>query len=90
MLQKEKLMEIALDACINMLGKSLVMENKEFCCCTCGTKDDGLFYYSLGMDTKEKEFVIGGETPMQYYAFVVVDPESGKVTKDYKSSTLPN
>ena len=90
MLNKEKLMEIALNACVNMLGEDLVNEHKELCCCTCGMKDDGLFHYNLGLDTADRELNIGGETPMEFYAFVVVDPVTGKVTKDYKSSILPN
>ena len=90
MLSKDKMMKIALDECMNMIGRDLVLANKDLCCCACGTTDTGMFKYNLGMDTQKKNLPMGDETPMQYYAFVVINPETGKVTRDYKSSILPN
>ena len=50
---------------------------------------DGLFHYSLGVDIKERAYKMGDETPFEYVAFVVVDPKTGEVTRDYKESFLP-
>ena len=90
MLSEKKMMEIALNECVQMLGKELVMQHKDLCCCSCGTSSDGLFRYNLGMDTTERPYKMGDETPMEFYAFVIVDPETGKVTRDYLNSILPN
>lgn len=95
MLEKSELMDIALKECISMLGEELVKSNKDFCCCTCGFNWEGLFIYNLGVDTnqrmdKMKEFVLlGDETPPEFYASVIVDPDSGKVIRDYENSKLP-
>lgn len=92
MLGEKELIKIARDACVDMLGKDLVYAHKEQCCSCYGMTDSGVFEYNLGMDTEESEpakILMGVETPMEYYAFVRVDPETGEVTKDYKSSTLP-
>lgn len=90
MLNKEQMMKIALNECVAMIGKSLVDSHKELCCATCSTTEEGLFSYCLGMDTELKDVPMGDETPMQYYAFVIVDPKTGKATRDYKRSILPN
>ena len=81
--------KIALSACIEMIGEALVMQHKDLCCCTCGMMSDGLFHYSLGVDIKERAYKMGDEIPFEYVAFVVVNPESGEVTRDYKGSFLP-
>lgn len=90
MLTNDKLEKIALDECINMIGENFVMKHKEFCCASYGIMSDGLFHYNLGMDTRQREWQFGGETPMEFYAFVVVNPKTGQVTRDYDNSTLPN
>lgn len=84
-----EMQKIALSACVEMLGEALVMQHKDLCCCTCGVMSDGLYHYSLGMDTEERAYKIGDETPCQYVAFVVVDPNTGNVTRDYENSRLP-
>lgn len=89
-------MKIALDECIEMMGKDLVKKYKESCCSAYGTKENGMFSYCLGLemedtpDTEDSFRLMGGETPMDYYAFVIVDPQTGKVTRDYENSTLPD
>lgn len=91
MLTEIELRRIARDECVAMLGKDLVYANKDLCCAAFGTMSDGLFHYTLGLDTEElTDWHIGENTKMRYYAFVVVDPATGKPTRDYKSSTLPN
>ena len=90
MLSKSQMMKIALNECVDMIGKDIVKKHKDLCSCSCGIKENGMFSYCLGMDTKRASFVIGKETPMEYYAFVFVDPKTGNVTRDYKNSTLPN
>ena len=89
MLDKQQMMKLALNECIQMLGEDLVMKHKELCCCSCGTSNDGLFAYNLGMDTKRTAYKMGDETPMEFYAFVIVNPKTGEVTRDYKNSILP-
>lgn len=89
MLDKQQMMKIALNECVQMLGENLVMKHKELCCCSCGTSSDGMFKYNLGMDTKQITYKMGNETPMEFYAFVIVDPKTGKVTRDYENSILP-
>lgn len=89
MLSEKELKKIALEECVEMIGKELVDKHKELCCCAYGTTEDGLFDYSLGMDTEEKEYGLGDETPMKYNAYVSVDPSDGKVTRNYKHSILP-
>ena len=90
MLSERDLMKIALDECVEMIGKELVYKHKDLCCSTYGMSYEGMFEYNLGMDTKEtEEFIIGSNTPMEYYAFVVVNPLTGEVTRDYESSILP-
>lgn len=89
MLDKQQMMKLALNECVQMLGEDLVMKHKELCCCSCGTSSDGMFRYNLGMDTKQRTYKMGDETPMEFYAFVIVNPETGKVTRDYENSTLP-
>ena len=88
MISNEKLKKIALNECVNMIGENLVMKHKEFCCASYGMFSDGLFHYNLGMDTKEREWVFGGETPMEFYAFVTVNPGTGVVICDYGSCML--
>lgn len=89
MLEKQQMMKLALNECVQMLGEDLVMKHKELCCCSCGISSDGMFRYNLGMDTKKRPYKMGDETPMEFYAFVIVDPKTGEVTRDYNSSTLP-
>ena len=89
MLSEEKMMEIALDECVQMLGRDLVMKHKDLCCCSCGTLSDGMFAYNLGMDTKQRTYKMGDETPMEFYAFVIVNPKTGTVTRNYEKSILP-
>ena len=89
MLSEKQMMSIALNECIEMIGKDLVEAHKERCCCSCGTKEDGMFYYCLGMDTQETPYVMGKETPMEFYAFAIVNPQTGDVTRDYQNSKLP-
>lgn len=90
MLKENELRRIARDECVAMLGKDLVYAHKDLCCAAYGMMNDGLFHYTLGMDTDEhKDWHIGENTDMKYYAFVIVHPQTGKVTRDYESSTLP-
>lgn len=89
MLSEKQMMQIALNECVQMLGVNLVMKHKDLCCCSCGILSNGMFSYNLGMDTTQRPYVMGDETPMEYYAFVIVDPKSGKVTREYEKSTLP-
>ena len=89
MLDKQQMMKLALNECVQMLGEDLVMKHKDLCCCSCGISSDGMFKYNLGMDTKQCTYKMGDETPMEFYAFVIVNPETGKVTRDYESSILP-
>ncbi|MCI6018606.1 MAG: hypothetical protein MRZ59_07135 [Clostridiales bacterium] len=84
------MMKIALDECVDMLGKEFVEQHKHLCCCTYGLSHEGKFLYNLGMDTEEIDVPMGDETPMKFYAYVVVDPINGKVTRDYKNSILPS
>ena len=93
MLSEKELKKIARDACVDMLGKDLVYAHKELCCSCCGMTDSGLFEYNIGLDIEASEpekSLMGAETPMKYYAFVSVDPETGEIKKDYKNSTLPS
>ena len=89
MLTKQNMMEMALKECVAMLGEDVVMSHKDLCCCTCGMDDDGLFVYNLGLDTSETPLSIGKETPMEFYAFVTINPKTGEVKRDYKKSVLP-
>jgi hypothetical protein len=89
MLNKQKLMEIALTECVQMLGEELVMQHKDMCCCSCGNTEDGMFAYNLGMDTRKRPYKMGDETPMEFYAFVIVNPKTGSVARDYNKSVLP-
>ena len=49
-----------------------------------------MFHYNLGIDTKEKPYKFGGESLMDFYAFVIVNPSTGTVVRDYENSILPN
>lgn len=89
MLDKSQMMNLALSECVQMLGEELVMKHKNLCCCSYGISSDGMFRYSLGMDTKQYPYKMGNETPMEFYAFVIVNPETGNVTRDYENSILP-
>ena len=89
MLDKSQMMQLALQECMQMLGEELVMKHKELCCCSCGISSDGLFNYNLGMDTKQRAYKMGDETPMEYYAFVTINPKTGEIFRDYKNSILP-
>lgn len=89
MLDRQQLMRIALNECVEMIGEDLVMKHKDLCCCTCGNNLDGMFTYNLGMDTKRTNVKMGDETPMEFYAFVVINPNTGEVTRDYANSVLP-
>ena len=90
MLSEKEMKKIALNECVNMLGEDIVFANKELCCATYGLSEDGMFYYNLGIDKEKKPYRMGGETPMDFYAFVVVNPNNGKITRDYENSILPN
>lgn len=90
MLNKQQMAKIALNDCVAMLGKDLVEKHKDLCCCSYTILEDGTLSYCLGMDTKEQPYKMGDETPMEFNAFVIVDPKSGTVTRDYNKSTLPN
>ena len=93
MLTEQEMRKIARDECVAMLGKELVYAHKDLCCSCYGMTASGMFEYNLGMDTKEyepKAPLMGEETPMKFYAFVTVNPKTGKVTRDYKNSTLPS
>ena len=94
MLNIRELKEKALNECIQMIGEDLFMEHKDLCCASYGMNDDGTFEYILGMDTVEAELaestIIIAEDPMEYYAFVYVDPKTGVVKRDYINSILPN
>lgn len=90
MLAKQDMMKIALNECVAMLGEDLVMKHKDLCCCTCGINSSGLFAYNLGIDTSETPLSVGKETPMEFYAFVTVNPKTGEVKRDYEKSVLPN
>ena len=90
MLNTEEMIKIALSECVEMLGKDLVDKHKEKCCGAYRMTDSGLFSYALGLDTKNIDFTFGKETPMEFYACVIVDPKTGKITRDYKKSVLPS
>lgn len=90
MLNKDEMKKIALKECIEMMGNENIEKNKERCCCTYGMNEQGLFSYVLGMDVKDIEFKLGGETPPDYRAVVLVNPKDGTVTRDYENSVLPN
>ena len=53
--------------------------------------ESNTFTYNLGMDTEKRESkgLSTGGPLMEYYAFVEVDPNTGEVTRDYESSSLP-
>ena len=90
MLTEKELKKIALNECVDMLGKDLVEQHKNLCC-ACWGMEDNAFTYNLGMDSEKREpkrLSTGGPL-MEYYAFVKVDPNTGSVTRDYKSSSLP-
>ena len=89
MLSKHQMMKIAMDECIAMIGKELVEKHKDLCCCACSITENKNLSFCLGMDTEKKPFVMGDETPMEFYAFVIVDPQTGKVTRNYHNSILP-
>ncbi|MBQ0004620.1 MAG: hypothetical protein KBS68_02020 [Clostridiales bacterium] len=89
MIEKSELKSLALDACIDMIGRHFVMQHKDDCCASCGILNDGLFHYWLGMDTRDVEWSFGGETPMEYAAHVLIDINTGALTRDYESSRLP-
>ena len=89
MLTESQLIYAALVDCVDMLGEELVAQHKDLCCASYGFQNNGVFSYCLGMDTTQNILPIGDETPMQYYAFVTVDPESGTVTRDLNKSVLP-
>ena len=90
MLSTEKMIKIALPECVDMIGKKLVDAHKDLCCGSYRTTEEGLFSYVLGMDTKSSKYSMGKETPMEFYAAVIVDTKTGKVTRDYKNSVLPS
>lgn len=93
MLTEKELRKIALDACVEMMGADFVEPRKNLSGCCYGFSDDGMFDYSLGMDEKERKSEKGvlviGNTPMDYYAFVKVNPNTGEVTRNYEDSVLP-
>ena len=100
MLSMKEMRILARDECIQMIGYDLVMEHKDLCCACAGMEDDGLFHYNLGVSLEESETekmrkrgeikgLLIRETPMDYYAFVVVNPETGEVIREYDISTLP-
>ena len=88
-MDERELLKRGLDECIEMLGRDLVYSHKELCCDFYGYTPEGMIDYGLGMDTKEVPFVWGDETPMEYYAFVTIDPKTGSITREYEKSTLP-
>lgn len=90
MLSKDKLKKISFEECTAMLGKELVTKHIELCCASYGLLANGMFHYCLGLDTKEREWQFGDESPMEFYASVVVNPEDGRIIRDYENSTLPN
>lgn len=90
MLSEKELRRIARDECVNMIGKDLVYAHKDLCCDCFGILDDGMFHYNLGIDTKEKPYKFGGESLMDFYAFVIVNPSTETVVRDYENSILPN
>lgn len=83
------MMKIALNECVNMRGRDLVIQRKDSCCCACSISNASMFEYNFGMDIEEKPYKMGDESPMDFYAFVTVDPETGKCRRDYKNSKLP-
>lgn len=90
MLSEEKMIKLALNECVDMLGKDNIEKYKDLCCCTYGTSETGEFLYCLGMDTEKRDYKIGDETPVEFCAHVVVNPETGEISRDYKNSILPN
>lgn len=91
MLNKQEMKKIALAECIKMVGKDFFELYKENCCAGYGMTDSNLFRYSLCVELEEsEEWTIGDNTPFDYYVFVLVNPETGEVIRDYKNSILPN
>ncbi len=91
MLKKNELKSLALNECIKIMGEDFVSVYKDKCAVYYGYTDDNQFKYTLCIDTKEGEsFTIGANTPFDYYARVLINAETGEVTRDYKNSILPN
>ena len=88
-MKEQDLIKIALPACVDMIGKELVEEYKDNCGCCYGFGFDGMFKYSLLMQTKPIVYKMGDETPFEYAAHVIVNPETGQVKRDYNNSRLP-
>lgn len=89
MLTKKDLKKISYKHCAEMLGLDFIEKNKEFCCASYGIMHDEKFHYDLCVGFAESEGLLGAETPMDFYASVVVDPDNGNVTRDYTNSKLP-
>ena len=90
MLSEKEMIKIALEECVSIIGKDLVYAHKDLCCASYGFNSNGVFEYIFGIDTEERPYKMGDETPMEYYAFVSVDPKTGAVKRNYEESVLPN
>lgn len=96
MLTEKKMKKIALPECVEMLGKDFVYQRKNLCCDCWGFNDD-LFEYTLLVpkETREKpispndrKICIDDSHFFDYFAQVIVDPQTGNVERDYERSKL--
>ena len=97
MLTEKKMKKIAVPECVEMLGKDFVYQRKNLCCDCWGSNDDGLFEYTLLVpkETREKpispndrKICIDDSHFFDYFAQVIVDPQTGNVERDYERSKL--
>ena len=90
MLKEKAMIKIGKEECIAMLGKENVEKHRDLCCLFHGMDDDR-FTVGIGMDTKGKTDVgiTFGNTKMEYYAIVKIDPKDGTVYRDMENSILP-
>lgn len=94
MLNKNALKKIGLTECEAMFGGDFLRKHSDLALAFYGMQD-GLFRYGIGLDTKEAipkddNVIVIGETPMEYYAIVFIDPITGAVKRDMINSILPN
>ena len=93
MFTEDEMRKLGLNECVDMIGRDLVMAHKDLCL-DMWTWKNGMFHYGLGMSLEEREYpphaILMSNTPMDFYAWTIIDPESGRVVRNYEDSTLPN
>lgn len=94
MLNKEELIQIGKKECIDMLGLHNVEKYIDLCCLFhSNSMDDEFLTVGIGMDTNERmqdTGIVFGNTKMNYYAIVKIDPNDGTVYRDLENSILPH